>query len=764
MRTDFGYIGIIEPAFEKNGIPFFFSEKTDLCSVPAVKLILTALRIKQYNWRKNDVIAHIKTGLCAVSSRDADLFEEYINTWNIQGARFLDGDWSMNPDGFTEQISERGLKILAAANQVRRQITEPLEKFFVLLDGAESLPDMCRAIYGYLTDIGLESKLSELSIKEFERHQVKRSKETAAIYGIILTTLSDIANALPDVSVTTEELIAILNIVFGKTDIGTIPTSVDEVIIGSASTLRTANPKYSFVLGLCEGEFPATVNDTGLLASADRTALEKLGIELSGNSDTRSSDELMYVQRAFASPSEKLFVFTSKAEISGKGKNPSLPFLRIKKLFPELVVHQYSGTELDYLSPAPRAAASLIRSLRNSPEGMALGKAIEAYLPDAPRLSMLDSDASECSVSPEITSEVFGSKLNFSATRFEAYVKCPFNYYCSYVLGLREKKKAKFQANTIGTFIHYILEELLREAVPQEGDITLLDDEQLIAKVSASVSAYVKRIYPSELGSSKKLEHLYTRLTNLAFLLIRNLVEEFSHSRFRPYFYELKANGKDGNPAPLIFKLENETEVSFSGIIDRVDVYKNNGEVYLRVVDYKTGSKHFSFDDIKRGLNTQMLLYLFTLCRSTEQGFRNAIGVEEGKSPIPAGAIYLSANIPIVEAEEYESREDILKKVESELKRSGVILSDEDILLAMNDEISPRFLAGVKCNQKGEIKGAPLVSGESFEGLFDQLEQVIVNISAEVLGGKASAEPLVTDGDSACRYCNMKPICRIKKN
>ena len=764
MRDASKYRGIIEPAFEKNGIPFFFSEKTDLCSVPAVKLILTALRIKQYNWRKNDVIAHIKTGLCAVSSRDADLFEEYINTWNIQGARFLDGDWSMNPDGFTEQISERGLKILAAANQVRRQITEPLEKFFVLLDGAESLPDMCRAIYGYLTDIGLESKLSELSIKEFERHQVKRSKETAAIYGIILTTLSDIANALPDVSVTTEELIAILNIVFGKTDIGTIPTSVDEVIIGSASTLRTANPKYSFVLGLCEGEFPATVNDTGLLASADRTALEKLGIELSGNSDTRSSDELMYVQRAFASPSEKLFVFTSKAEISGKGKNPSLPFLRIKKLFPELVVHQYSGTELDYLSPAPRAAASLIRSLRNSPEGMALGKAIEAYLPDAPRLSMLDSDASECSVSPEITSEVFGSKLNFSATRFEAYVKCPFNYYCSYVLGLREKKKAKFQANTIGTFIHYILEELLREAVPQEGDITLLDDEQLIAKVSASVSAYVKRIYPSELGSSKKLEHLYTRLTNLAFLLIRNLVEEFSHSRFRPYFYELKANGKDGNPAPLIFKLENETEVSFSGIIDRVDVYKNNGEVYLRVVDYKTGSKHFSFDDIKRGLNTQMLLYLFTLCRSTEQGFRNAIGVEEGKSPFPAGAIYLSANIPIVEAEEYESREDILKKVESELKRSGVILSDEDILLAMNDEISPRFLAGVKCNQKGEIKGAPLVSGESFEGLFDQLEQVIVNISAEVLGGKASAEPLVTDGDSACRYCNMKPICRIKKN
>ena len=763
MRDAAKYRGIIEPAFEKNQIPFFFSEKTDLCSVPAIKLILTALRIKQYNWRKNDVISHIKTGLCDISSRSADLFEEYINTWNIQGARYLDGDWSMNPDGFTEQSSERGKEILKEANAARRKLVEPLERFFILLEASENIPDMCRAIYKYITDIGLEDKLLELSKKEQKRNQTKRAKETEAIYGIILSTLSGIANALPDVTATTEELISILKIVFGKTDIGTIPTSVDEVLIGSASTLRTSNPKYTFVLGLCEGEFPATITDTGLLASADRTALERLGIELSGDNDTRSSDELMYVQRAFASPIEKLFVFTSKAEIGGKEKKPSLPFTRIKKLFPALAVHKYTGTDLDYIAPAPKAAASFLRPMKDSSDGQALSKALEKHLPDASRLSSLDSSAGECSISADLTSDIFHNKIKFSATRFETYVKCPFNYYCSYVLKLREKKQAKFHANTIGTFIHYILEVLLKEAVPMSDDIPSLDDEQLIAKVSELVSEYVQRIYPQELGRSKKLDHLYSRLTNLAFLLIRNLVEEFSHSKFRPFYYELNVSGENG-PAPLVFKLDSGEEVFFSGIIDRVDVYSKDGEVYLRVVDYKTGSKHFSFDDIKRGLNTQMLLYLFTLCRSTDQGFRKEIGVEEGKMPIPAGAIYLSANIPVVEADEYENREDILKKVEGELKRSGVILSEEDILLAMNDELSPRFLAGVKRTSKGEIKGAPLVSGESFEGLYDQLEQTILNISAEVLHGNANASPLDIDGDSACKYCNMKPICRIQKN
>ena len=764
MRDATKYKGIIEPAFEKNGIPFFFSEKTDLCTLPPVKLILTALRIKQYNCRKNDVISHIKTGLCDISPRSSDLFEEYINTWNIQGARFLGDDWTMNPDGFVEERSQRGEEILKVANQVRRKICEPLERFFIFLEASEGIPDMCRAVYKYIEDIGLEKKLSELANKELERNQVKRAKETSAIYGVILNSLADIANALPDSSATTEEFISLLKIVFGKTDIGTIPTSVDEVTIGSASTLRTANPKYTLVLGLCEGEFPAAVSTTGLLAAADRTALEELGLELSGNADTQSSDELMYVHRAFSSPTERLFVFTSTSEINGKQRNPSLPFLRIKKLFPELKIHKFDGSDLSYLTPAPRGAASQTRLLKNTSDGKALKKALEEYIPDLSSIAEPNNSASECTVSESITSSLFGSNLGFSATSFETYVKCPFNYYCTYVLGLREKKSAKFQANIIGTFVHYILEELLKESIPTDPEKPIPTDEELIKKVESSVSAYVKRIYPKELGESKKLNHLYKRLTNLAFLLIRNLVEEFSHSKFRPIFFELKANGKDGNPSPLAFTLDNGCKVTFKGIIDRVDIFRNEGEVYLRVVDYKTGSKHFSFDDVRNGLNVQMLLYLFTICRSKSETFRSAIGVNEDKDPIPAGAIYLSANIPIIEAESYEDHGDILKKAENELRRSGVILNDEDILLAMNDELSPRFLAGVKRSAKGEIKGAPLVSSEAFGDIFGQLEETIIKISNELVKGIADASPMQIDGDSACRYCNMKPICRKTDN
>ncbi len=760
MRDPEKYRGIIEPALEKNDIPYFFSEKTDLCTLPPLKLLFSALRIKQYNWQKNDILSHIKTGMYRFSLRDIDLFEEYMDTWNIKGARFRDGDFTMNPDGFSDSVSDRGQEILASANRVRRNLTDLLERFYILLDGAKTVPDQCRAVYDYFCRMGLEETLLQMSAKEAASGNRKRAEEYRRLYSLILETLADIAAALPDQEADTEAFHSILRMVFRQTEIGTIPTSVDEVTIGSAATLRASAPKYTLILGLCEGEFPAAVKDKGLFTSADRKDLSLVGVELSGDTDTRSSDELMFVRRAMATPSHGLYLFTSTSQTDGKPRSPSLPFGRVRALFPDLPVHRYVSGDLRYLAGSAKTAAAHLRMLGNTAEGVTLAQVLEEHIPHIKEQTSAAADQPDCSVKAEHLPELSGGSIRFSSSRFEKYVECPFNYYCVYVLGLRETKTVSFGSSDIGTFIHYILEQLLRFAVDADKDGSFPDDETLIRQTQKTVSQYIDRICPDELKRSKRLRHLYTRLERLALLMVRNLVEEFSHSEFRPAFFELSTNGRDGNPSPMEFVLSDGFRVSFSGIVDRVDLLKKDDTVYVRIVDYKTGAKQFSLDDVAHGINIQMLLYLFTLCRNRSNDFTKAIGLEEGQAPTPAGILYLSAKIPVIQAEDYDSEEDVLKQASDSLSRSGLLLADESLLTAMNDECSPRFLAGIKRNKDGILTGKALMDHEGFGKLYEQIQSVVEAITTAMRNGKADAKPLVYGDRDPCSYCHMKPICR----
>ncbi len=762
MRSPENWRGIIEPAFDKNKIPFYFSEKTDLSALPPVKLLFSALRIKQYNWQKGDVITHIKTGLYSFSLRSADLFEEYLETWNIHGAAFTDGDgWTMNPDGYVCELSDRARDILSCANSVRSELITVLRKFFILLDASENVADMCRAVYGYFTDMGLEERLSELAAAEAKRGNAKGAADLAAIYGIMLDCLADVAMALGEEKMTSEEFLLVLRAVFGQTEIGTIPTSIDEVMIGSAATARASNPKYTFVLGLCEGEFPAAVNDGGVFTSADRQTLADLSIELSSDSDIRASDELMYAQKAFSTPSHGLYLFTSSSELNGRARTPSMPFMRALALLEDYKPHRYSGNDLSYLVGAPKSAAAHLRTLSGTAEGEALLAALSLKLPDTQRRSKLPISAdSQLKVTDESVRLALGDKVYFSSSKFEKYVSCPMSYYCSSVLRLREKVNSDFLSSDMGTFVHAILENIIRFATTADEQGKLPTDSEIAVKTEQAVIDYIEGISPRELKRSKRLAHIYDRLRKLALLMVKNIVKEFSESDFIPEYFELSIDGKEGNPPPMEILLDDGFKVSFIGKIDRVDVYRDQSGAYIRVVDYKTGSKVFSLDDVERGINTQMLLYLFMLCKSPSSELCKALGICDGEAPIPAGVVYLSADIPTIKLSTELSPEDTERMAESQLRRSGLLLNDPEILRAMNHSLTKKFLAGISQRKDGSLTGNALTSSEEFEALYQQINDTVKTIITELRQGNAGASPLKYGSHDSCEFCKMKPVCR----
>ncbi len=758
MRDAEKYRGIIEPAMEDCNIPFFFSEKSDLCSKSPVKFILSALKIKQYGWRRADVISHLKTGFYDISLASADMFESYVNTWNIKGGRFLDEYWTMNPDGYAREISERGQKILTEANNVRGTLCDSLIPLFAKLDAAEGAAEMCRAIYEYIKECDLETKLTQLAKRAADAGEQKQSQEYLALYRIILDALATVAELLTDTEITVLELESALSIVFNMTEIGTIPTSVDEVTVGSASMLRVENPRCVIVLGLCEGEFPQGISDTGLLSSSERDALGELGIEFSANREVRSSDELLFVKRSFSLPSEHLILTTSLFESDGRTRQPSLAYIRAKKLLPHITEHRFEEWDLSYLTPTPEVAAKYLRTQRDVSAEMSIRSALLSLGEDFEYLrapSPINLSVSDCKVSKEVVEEIFPNKMKLSQSRLEKYIKCNFSYYCSYVLGLREESKADFKASEIGTFVHFILETLISSISGKDGISSEIDDGQLVKMTDEAVRRYVQYICPAYERATGRFVHLYQRLRNLSLLLIKNIISEFSASDFVPSYFELKIGRGENSLPPLEFILKDGSRVSLSGVIDRVDILRRDGKVYVRVVDYKTGTKDFSLDDLKLGLNTQMLIYLFTLCARPSPALFGS-----DSAPLPAGMVYLSSNIPTVELEDYTSDSEILSMAEGALDRRGLLIWDEEILKAMNKDLSPYFLAGVKHNKSGELSGSALISAEGFDTLRTEIEEVITSIASKMREGVANADPMTVGRTSPCDYCEMKPVCR----
>lgn len=757
--------GILDLAFEKYEIPYFLSEKEDLLSLPPLKLLLSALRILSAKWQLSDVITYVKTGLSGVSPEDADLFEEYTSTWGISGRGFTDvTEWDMNADGFTGTRSLRGEAIRKAANRVREAIVPPLVALEKALKNAESVGAQSASLISYLQKMELPEKLTRLSEEERSRNRRQSADIYARLYPLLEDLLVKIAALSPEGSnepLSEDELENAIRILLKSTDIGTIPTAVDEVTIGSAHMLRAGNVRCAILIGLCEGEFPASIDDSGIFSSAERTRLSAVGVELSSSYDFRSSDELLYVSRAVSLPSELLILSTHTVNADGASVRPSLPFLRAIRLLGEKCrVERTSDLPVTDRILTPRLSLEYYPALKGTEAGEALRRLYleNGWFSDAVGSADISISTEKESISKERAAEVFGDRMTLSQTRIEKYVNCHFNFYCDYILSLRPEKEAEFGASDSGSFLHRVLERFFCESEKEEGaTFTREEIEEIADRV---IAEYKEEILPKALSIEEngRLPHLYRRLRNLAVMMIENILDEFSASDFTPRFFELRIGG-NGAPKPLSFTLKDGSTLSLPGVIDRVDLCRKENKLYVRIVDYKTGVKSFSLSDLAVGLNTQMLIYLFTLCHA-----RSFLLKENEEVEIcPAGALYHSSALSAVPLDTYPDGEngvDVRSLAEKGFTRSGILTSDEDVLRSMNHDLDSDYLPGVKVLKSGAISGSSLVSPEAFTEIEREISSIVSGIAEKMRSGVADASPLLYKGKTPCTYCDMRPICR----
>ncbi len=737
----------IQSVFQRYEIPVYLSRRSDILETPAMALITGALASVTGGYEYEDVFRYLKTGLAGLSPAECDRLENYALTWDIHGSLWVkDRDWTANPDGYGAAWGERQNGELAELNVLRRRVREPLVFLQDGLKSADTAVGKVEALYSFLEALRLRETLEEQMRRLAQAGQLQRAQETGQLWEILCGVLDQFVEILGDERMDTDEFVRLFRQVVTAYSVGTIPVSLDQVNVSEITRNDRHPVKALFLLGANDHVLPAPGTGGGILNDDDRDELVALGLRLAPRGMERLSMELQNLYAALAQPVRCLTVSYPVADASGGELRPAFVVGRIQALFPGLRVLREDASPATAPVPALEAA------------GDAPGGALWKYFAEKPEaVPRLDAmrrarAMTRGRLSSEGVRRLYGDRFRMSASRMERLNSCHFAYFMEYGLKAKDRGRAEFAAPQIGSFLHFVLENVTRD-VKAKGGFNQVDDAELHALTDHYIDLFEEQEYQNFRGRSPRFRYLFDRLRSTAWAVVRETAEELRHSDFVPLAFELSF-GDDGT-LPAVVISEPGGELRVNGKVDRVDGWVKDDRLYLRVVDYKTGRKRFDLAEVRMGLDIQMLLYLFTLQKEGTDYF--------GHTVEPAGVLYLPARDEVLSAERNISPEELLALRQKTLRRSGLLLNDRAVLRAMEHGAlqEPQYLP-LRINREGDIT-AGVASAAQLGKLGRYVDRLLHQIAREVRDGNIDADPCChSEEDAYCRFCQWAPACHFE--
>ena len=486
----------------------------------------------------------------------------------------------------------------------------------------------------------------------------------------------------------------------------------------------------------------------GILTDDDRDELTQLGVELAPGGMERIGIELQNLYAALAQPTEGLTISYPVTDVSGAELRPAFVVDRIKKLFPAVTAEKESA-EKEYRLTATLPALETAGTMPGGKLWQFFEKegAYEAHLTAMRRAAAIERGR----LSPAAVQSLYGRKLSMSASRAERLRSCHFAYFMEYGLRAKPRTPAAFDAPQIGTFLHYLLENVTAEVL-ERGGFGAVEEQELHAIVRKYIDQYVSQELQNFQEKSARFRYLFSRLRTTAYAVIDQVAEELRCSDFIPLEFELTFG--EGKAMPSVVISEPGAELRLGGKVDRVDGWVKDDKLYLRVVDYKSGKKSFDLGAVRMGLDIQMLLYLFTLQKEGKAYF--------GKDIEPAGIMYLPARDEVLPAARTITAEKLKALRDKELRRSGLLLAEPAVLQAMEHDAlrEPHFLP-LQVRKDGSISGS-IASAAQLGKLAKHVEKQLHEIAKEIRDGNIDADPCCkNEEDTPCRYCDWASACHF---
>ncbi len=709
-------------------IPMYLSGTESILDKTVITTVLSAIDAAVDGYEQADVLRYLKSSLSPLDFSICDKLENYAILWNITGSRW-GTEWENHPRGLGETWTDGDRELLAALNRARKEAITPLIRLGSAMHDAGTLGDKVDALYAFLRDVQLDVRLKSLAVQMEQAGDFRNEQILNQLWEILLSALEQLSDMLGQTYWDSQTFTKLLKLLLAQYDVGTIPATLDAVMIGPVSAMRCQMPEHLIVLGTSEGVFPGYNGSAGILTDQERTALQKLGVPLTGGAMEGVQAEFAEIYAVFCGARETV-------SVSCAGSQPSFLYHRLSNM---------AGGETKMLPlgippmDAMEVSAYLVRS-------GALQEAEQLGVADNYRL--LQRQQSHClgRVETATVKKLYGECLRLSASQVDKLADCRLAYFLKYGLHLKERKTATVDPAEFGTYIHAVLENTGRRVMELGGfhKVTLADTLQIANNFSRE---YIEDRF-SQIDS-QRISYLFERNAQELELVVTELWQELQESDFEPVDFEL-AFGPEGDvdAIPIIGKT---MTAQLRGFVDRIDAWKQDDRTYFRIVDYKTGRKDFDYCDVFNGLGLQMLLYLFALEKNG--------GSILGAHPVAAGVQYFPARAPIVALDGKPDGDETWLAREKLWKRKGLLLADEAVLHAMEPGETPRRLSYSR-KKDGTISG-DLADRRQLQLLKGYVFALLGKMVDDISSGYVDPNPYTRGSrHNACAYCPYSSICR----
>lgn len=800
----------IRRQFEEMEIPFFLDDKKSILTNPLVELIRSALEVVRLDFPYESVFRCLKTGLVLedagiariqemerreqeaeqkdreVGQKDRrgqeqdqktelaeefcleeslDRLENYVKALGIRGFKRWSSVWERTYRG-AEKLNLKEL------NWLRRAVEE---SFALLRSSWKSKENtgasMTAALREFLERLRLEEKLKQRADRLMEEGASELSKEYSQVYGLTMEMLERLEALLGDEPMGLKEYGEILDAGFGEIEVGTIPATLDRAVVGDITRTRLGNIQVLFFVGVNEGVVPQRRESKGLLTDEEREFFARQKIELAPTARENGLLQRFYLYRILTKPSRQLVVTYGAFSGSGKELRPSSLIEDLTKLFPD------AAAAGEMVSSVPWNKEEAFRQLAKGLRLLAAGTGDEGSLEDEEMGSQVLELFSYLYHAPEFTAQaeklaqacsytyeeqgigraaaraLYGPILQGSVTRLEQYASCAYAHFLRYGLELMERREYELGAVDMGNLFHQSLDLCFEELQKQGLGLAGLSEEKRGELVSSCVTSVAEDYGNTILHSSSRNAYLIRRLSQITDRTMWALGEQLKKGDFKPVGFEVSFSAADNLNAMNIALSEDEA-LYLQGRIDRLDLCEDETHVYVKIIDYKSGTTSFDLAALYYGLQLQLVVYMDAAMELCERRCPD-------KEVIPAGLFYYNIQDPMVEKTEAMTPAEIEAQIKKQLKMNGLVNSDLEVIQRMDREIegeSDVIPVAVKSGMVQEARSS-VASGKRFGFLRDYVRGRCRKAGQEILQGGIGLQPYKQGTRTGCDYCPYHAVC-----